>query len=55
MHPADGALGHLQFVLHLPYFGKTKNKDLSVASIKHSRLCDKKNIIPKYVHKNTYA
>ena len=50
MHPADGALGHVQFVSQLPYFGKTKNKDLSVASIKHSRLYDKKTI-SKYVNK----
>lgn len=55
MHPADGALGHLQLALHLPYFGKTKNRDLSVTSVKRIRLYCKKNIISKYVHKNTYA
>lgn len=55
MYPADGALGYLltERTLHYSrlYFAKTKNKDLSVALVKHIRLYDKKDIIPKYMHK----
>lgn len=32
-------------------FAKTKNKNLSVALVKHVSLYDKKDMIPKYMHK----
>lgn len=58
MWPADGALGYLltERTLHhsRQYFAKTKNKDLSVALVKRIRPYDKKDIIPKYIHKNIH-
>lgn len=58
MCPADGALGYLltERTLHYSHlcFAKTKNKNLSAALVKHVRLQEKKDMIPKYVHKNIH-
>lgn len=46
VRPADGALGYLltERTLHYSrlYFAKTKNKNLSVALVKHIRFYDKR-------------